>query len=240
VSSAVLAALEHAREQTLAAGSARIELAFESIRRTNAGSEGRQRVIGPVLDAAGSGARRVFGAIGRDFRQRVAEGLLDLAQRRYLLDYGYYALLYTDGTEWDGRSGRPIATLPPNTDPVPTPLWLVDLLAGVVAVSDCGAEDVRGVRCDHLSARADLSRAPGTIQVLRTIPPPRSSEELQALPLDVWLDGSHIRRVRFTSEVGRKQRRETLELWDFGVPLDDLDWTRLPTFRSPDEAAQQS
>jgi hypothetical protein len=24
----------------------------------------------------------------------------------------------------------------------------------------------------------------------------------------------------------------TLELWDFGVPVDSLDWSRLPSFRA--------
>jgi hypothetical protein len=28
-------------------------------------------------------------------------------------------------------------------------------------------------------------------------------------------------------------RTATLELWDFGVPVDSLDWSRLPSFRAP-------
>ena len=58
-------------------------------------------------------------------------------------------------------------------------------------------------------------------------------EDLLALPVEVWLDAQHVRRVRYRPE----HLTETLELWDFGVALDDLDWTRLPAFRSPDEAA---
>jgi hypothetical protein len=54
------------------------------------------------------------------------------------------------------------------------------------------------------------------------------------LPAEVWLDDSHIRRVRFVSE----RRIESLELWDFGASLEGLDWTRLPTFRSPERAAR--
>jgi hypothetical protein len=53
------------------------------------------------------------------------------------------------------------------------------------------------------------------------------------MAVEVWLDRSHVRRVRFKDE----QRVETVELWDFGIPLHALDWTRLPTFRSPKEAA---
>jgi hypothetical protein len=28
-------------------------------------------------------------------------------------------------------------------------------------------------------------------------------------------------------------KERTTELWDFGVSLEDLDWTRLPDFRNP-------
>jgi len=64
-------------------------------------------------------------------------------------------------------------------------------------------------------------------------------EDLLALPVEVWIEDTQIRRIRFSFE-GIEQHTDTLELWDFGVSLDDLDWTRLPTFRSPDEAAQRS
>ncbi|MEA2512675.1 MAG: hypothetical protein QOJ59_2162, partial [Thermomicrobiales bacterium] len=49
-----------------------------------------------------------------DFRRQEAEGVIDLAQRRYMLDYGHYARLFADGREWDGRSGRLLSTLPPD------------------------------------------------------------------------------------------------------------------------------
>jgi hypothetical protein len=49
----------------------------------------------------------------------------------------------------------------------------------------------------------------------------------------VWIDDLNIRRIAVCSA----ERTETLELWDFAVGLDDLDWTRPPTFRSPEEAA---
>jgi hypothetical protein len=52
--------------------------------------------------------------------------------------------------------------------------------------------------------------------------------------VEFWIDGSHIRRVRFESE----NRIETVELWDYGVGTDGLDWSRLPTFRSPELAAR--
>jgi hypothetical protein len=57
-------------------------------------------------------------------------------------------------------------------------------------------------------------------------------EDLLSLPIEVWVDESHVRRIRFE----HKDQVDTVELWDFGTPMDGLDWTRLPTFRSPEEA----
>ncbi len=63
-------------------------------------------------------------------------------------------------------------------------------------------------------------------------PPVERFEELRALPVTVWIDGQHVRRVRF--EGGPPARhRATLDLWEFGVPVGELDWSRLPTFCSP-------
>jgi hypothetical protein len=63
---------------------------------------------------------------------------------------------------------------------------------------------------------------------LRT-PPAGRFEELRALPVSVWIDADHVRRIEFEHE----SRQLMLELWDFGVSTDEFDWSRLPTFRSP-------
>lgn len=60
-------------------------------------------------------------------------------------------------------------------------------------------------------------------------------DDLHALPAAVWTDERFIRRVQIIRDEPRKQL--TLELWDFDVATDDLDWSRLPTFKSPEEAA---
>jgi hypothetical protein len=53
----------------------------------------------------------------------------------------------------------------------------------------------------------------------------------------VWIDDLRIHRFRIVHRgSGRSAgatRTETVELWDFGVPVDELDWTRLPSFRTP-------
>jgi hypothetical protein len=170
-----------------------------------------QRLVEVDGDQAGE-AGRVLGDTAFDFRPQTAEGVIDVTGRRYMLDYRHYARLSADGQEWDGRSGRAIATLPPNREAVPTPLWLLDLLAGLTEAIDLDTEDVRGAPCRRLATKADLSRAPLTTQI--------SAESAS------------------TPDQGAEQRTETLELWDFRVRLDDLDWTRLPTFRSLDEAGR--
>jgi len=62
------------------------------------------------------------------------------------------------------------------------------------------------------------------------------------LVLTVWIDGRHVRRVRFEDRAPKDLRAEqrasvakvlTLELWDFGVLVQELDWSRLPNFRTP-------
>ena len=53
----------------------------------------------------------------------------------------------------------------------------------------------------------------------------------------VWIDSEHVRRFqaveRGSARFSRATTTETVELWDFGVPVDSLDWSRLPSFRTP-------
>jgi hypothetical protein len=53
----------------------------------------------------------------------------------------------------------------------------------------------------------------------------------------VWLNDQRIQRFqtleRGSGRFARATRTETVELWDFGVPVDSLDWSRLPSFRTP-------
>jgi hypothetical protein len=52
--------------------------------------------------------------------------------------------------------------------------------------------------------------------------------------LAVWADDEHIRRIQrvysVPGEQGSTTKSLTLDLWDFGVPVDELDWSRLPSF----------
>ncbi len=227
-------AIAAARERTLAERSARIELVVELDWASVAQMPRKRRggLSRPVISVA----KRVFKIATRnvDLGRISAEGVADFAGRRSMLDAGSFARLHADGKEWSGRSGRPLHTLPAEAQERPTALWLVDLLAGVTGATDAGQAEVRGVSCRCLHATVDVSRASAATPGGVAVPEVPRFEDLLAFPVEVCIDDRHVRRIR----VRLAKRIETLESWDFGVALDDLDWTRLPTFRSPGEAAE--
>jgi hypothetical protein len=45
-------------------------------------------------------------------------------------------------------------------------------------------------------------------------------------------DVAHLRQVHFRT--GRHST-ETMELWDFGLTIDELDWLRVPTYQTPED-----
>jgi hypothetical protein len=55
--------------------------------------------------------------------------------------------------------------------------------------------------------------------------------------LTVWIDDAHIRRIESVEHASNQyssvSKRLTIELWDFGVAIDSLDWSHLPSFRAP-------
>jgi hypothetical protein len=226
--------LAQARERTLTAATARIALSLEHTWALPPRSRRRQGgVLRPVTSVAKAAGRRLQQAATHRFGHQAAEGVVDVRGRRCMLDYGSFAQLYAGGRRWDGRSGRLLSTLPSEEPEPPTPLWLLDLLTGFTAPTDEGDEEVRGAPCRRMAATVDLSRASEATAGGLAVPALKRFDDLLALTVEVCVDGEHVRRVRFRSE----QRTDTLELWDFGVSLDELDWSRLPAFRSPNEAA---
>lgn len=189
-------------------------------------------LLWPVELVAKAAGRRLWTLVGHgiSFRRQEAEGVIDFKHRRYAVDYGGYSRMYVDGQEWTGRSGRARLTLSPHADVVPTPLWLVDLVAGVTHADDNGTDIVRGATCRHFSARVDVSRASAATSGGVAVPARGSFDELLSLPVEVWVDDTYVRRVRYEGD----HTAETVELWDFGVRIKALDWIYMPTFRSPD------
>ena len=173
---------------------------------------------------------------GLPFAQLLGEGFAEPARGRYMIDFGSTAQLYAGGKTVRGRPGRPVAA----ARPLPGGLrvgevwWLLRLLPGTTDASLDGTETIRGTVCRRLAAHVDMERASDANGEGLRPPPVDRFEQLRAVPVTVWIDGQHVRRVRFE---GGRPVRATLDLWEFGVPVGGLDWSRLPTFRSP--GAQQ-
>jgi hypothetical protein len=200
-----------------AAGSTRIE-----VRR---GAKDISALPGaPRLRSPASAVRRFAGwVVNAAAAAQDAEGVLDLDHRRYMVDYGAYAVLCADGEEWGGRSGRALSTLPSAPSEQPVPFWLFDLLDGVRWAAPADRQEVRGASCRRYPASVARGHA-------ATVLPRDWLEAGSDLPIEVWIDDRYIRRIRVVAA----QRTWTLDLWDFGVDVNDLDWTRLPVVRSLD------
>lgn len=218
-----------AYERTIAATLARIEVVFDATWATPSRPRRRRGgLLGPALSLGSAATRSLLEHVSQRFAHLRAQGVLDLQRRRYMLDHGGYARLGADGNEWAGLPGGAISTLAAEEPNSPTPLWLIDVLAGLTAATTAGNDIVRGTPCTHLHATVDLSRASRLTPGAVAVPSVDRFEDVLALPIEVWIDDQHIRRVRFSQDM----RIDTLELWDVGSPIDGLDWTRLQAFPS--------
>jgi hypothetical protein len=224
--------------RTLSADSARIELARDiDFQWTENRGRGRRRggllrQAGKALKAAGKAGWKAF-LRRHDFRHQTAEGMIEPRARRHMLDYGGWAEMLKDGVWWAGPSGQPLSDLDPDRHRHGLDVWwLLDALLGTTAADDRGEEDVRGTACRRLHAAIDLSRASDAAPGLR-VPTVECFQDLLALPIEVWIDDAHVRRVRFREGLTPGETTTMLELWDFGVATGDLDWSRLPALGPP-------
>jgi hypothetical protein len=208
---------------TLAAPSARIEYRAdmdfgprEGQTRPRPGPVGRLARL-----AAGAAWKRIApgvdaGELREGFLHQVGVGFVEPAAGRYQIDYGAYAQMYIDDELFGGQSG---ASLRPNNrvrQERPqewNPLGLLRLLREVTTARQAGAETLRGTPCRAVVVLAGSAE------------------------LTVWIDEEHVRRIQ-SDERGPAPRRSlwvrSFELWDFGTPAGSLDWTHLPSFRTPD------
>ena len=160
------------------------------------------------------------------------EGFIEPARRAYTAGVGPWGQMWADGTRWSGRPGQPLAELEPARKPPTTfdPWWYLDALRGVSQATVEGEGRVRETPCRRLAVRIDMARASAAAPAGLQASGVDRFEELLSLPLDVWIDGTHVRRVRYFQGPGTS----TLELWDFGVSTEGLDWSRLPSWESSD------
>jgi hypothetical protein len=110
------------------------------------------------------------------------------------------------------------------------PAALVQQLRGAAgAIEELGDDEVRGVDTHHLRVTVDTDRAieqspPEVREQLRTFA--ESSGLPRQYPMEVWIDDDAlVRRISTVVEVedevaGPVTQQTTLELFDFGVPVD--------------------
>jgi hypothetical protein len=200
----------------------------------NAGPVGRL-----VILAGKTLWKRVSG--GLDIKHAAAAGFIEPAARRYMIDFGSYAEIGADGVTFGGRSGRSLRGLRPSSRHDGDVLWLLRLLPGTTDARFEDTETLQGTPCRQYAVQVDVARAAEADRRAELLPPSGvDSPQPPVLGLSVWVDGQHIRQVRFVDSQPKGpqpgQSRSgakvlTLEIWDFGVPVHDLDWSRLPSFR---------
>jgi hypothetical protein len=224
-------------ERTLADSSARIALRsdFEYSRPETQASPSP---IGRLIGLAGKAVWELASG-GKEFGHSAGEGFLEPAATRYMIDFGHYAQICKDGMTFGGRSGRSLQTLRPSSRHEGDVLWLLRLAAGATEAHPELSETLRGTLCRKYAVRSEAQRAAAASGRTALLTPLGvNSRQPETIALTVWIDEQHIRQIRFEDRVGRDQGGSgakilTLELWDFGVPVRELDWSRLPTFRTP-------
>jgi hypothetical protein len=203
---------------TLAAPSARIEY------RRDAEADPSERPQPRRPGLAGRLARRAARAaweriapgvdlaqLAEGFTHQAGVGFVEPAARRYQIDYGAYAQAYRDGELFGGLPGAPLPANPgrPVED---DPLELLDLLRDALTASYEGEETLRGTICRAVAVHAGSAA------------------------FTVWIDGEHVRKIQSEWRGSRPHQRgsvrTTFELWDYGVAVGSLDWSRLPGFRA--------
>jgi hypothetical protein len=206
---------------TLAAPSARIEVRIDTeFVRLRRRERRRPGPLGRLTRFAAKAAwQRVAPGVDaadlRDaFMHGLGEGFIEPPAGRYLIDYGHYAEMFADGKRFGGQSGQQLPTKSRDRaapDQLGDPLTLLRLMQEATGARHIGDETVRETMCQMVMVRA-------------------GSSELTA-----WIDDEYVRRIQTEDRASKGDssvlRRRRLELWDFGVSLDSLDWSRLPSFR---------
>lgn len=203
---------------TMAAPSARVEVRFDTdivvAERPWWREAGLTRLARRAAWKAVA-ATRTVAQLRESFLHPVAEGFIEPAAGRYMVDFGGYANMRVDGQRFAGRSGEPLQPRYRDHRPpaqLDDPLELLAQLRDATEAAHAGEEPVRGTPCQVVAVRAGPAE------------------------LTVWIDDAHVRRIRSVGHASGSaasvSKTLTIELWDFGVAVGSLDWSRLPSFRS--------
>lgn len=224
---AALRAVIACARNTLAAPSARIEIRSDWEITRHQG-EPRLNVIGKLARfAVRSALKRVepemsMAELREAFMHTTGDGFVEPAAGRYLIDLGGHALMASDGKHFSGPSGRPLGAGYQDSAHTVDPLEVLCQLRDATGARYAGGETVRGTQCRVATVSSDTAE------------------------FTVWMSDEHFRRIQFEERPSRRNprvtaaRRRTIELWDFGVPVDSLDWSRLPSFRTPRDGAEHT
>ncbi len=194
------------------------------------------RRVGPVaIRAVLWGTRRLFERWTREVEAQRQTGVIDFAAHRCM--YGPYkvskereeAVLVVQDRLWRGAPGTAVDRLSADATSTLQPLWLVDLVRGVVDATEQAREVLGGHTCRLFAAHADLNRAAEALSYQVAIPQGVGQlDDLKRIPVEVWVDDDrNIRRIRHTTG-GPGTSTTTLDLSDFGTQL-PADWSRLPS-----------
>lgn len=237
----VLAALE----RTVRCRSARIEVRFqiswgdaflsESGRTSPRGGSVRRRltrwagaVVGRMLN---SGMQRLLKRLSKTLAQGVV-GILDFEANRcvYYMERSKAEMIVGD-RQWYGAPGASVAGLAAGPASALQPLWLVDLVRGVMDAREQGPERLNGGTARHFSAHADLNRAAEAVSYEMAVPSDIDQlVDLTYIAVEVWVDeDGYLRRIRHASgDGGTGMSTTTLDLIELGIATPS-DWSRIPT-----------
>jgi hypothetical protein len=211
--------------RTLAAPSARIEFRVDWSFAAGPAARTEQRSSGftgrLVRRAAKAAWERIVpgvdaAAMRETFAHQMSTGYLEPASDRYMIDSGVYAEMRMNGQHFGGLPGALVqrrhqsrgADLEPGD-----PVAMLRALQRATEARYTGEETLRGTACRSAAVRAGSAE------------------------LTVLVDGEHVRRIRVEERASNQHvttsKAWTLELWEFGVPVGQLDWSHLPSFVTP-------
>jgi len=136
---------------------------------------------------------------------------------------------------WTGPFGTAVEAASADHASTLQPLWLVDLVRGVVTAREQPSEILQGRTCRRFSAHADLNRAAEAVRYQLAIPTGTARlDELKRIPVELWVDDEgRIRRIRHAHSSGATpsvppSTTTTVDLIEFDIEL-PADWSSLPS-----------
>lgn len=247
---AAAAAVRAALRRTVGQGTARIEFRcefpfdFDALKapKTRRPDDLRLRRL---IERLGRALVRVLvlGAmalVDRWWRKNAAQpaaGVIDFEARRVVYadpSHATATLVVGDRT-WHGPFGTAVDAVTATAASTMQPLWLIDLVRGVVAADEQPPQVLDGRTCRRFSAHADLNRVAEAVPYELAIPTSTGRlGELKRIGPEVWVDDDGcVRRIRHVaaSAIGDQSvpiSTTTVDLIEFGIEP-PADWSRLST-----------